>query len=176
VVEQPRHLCTAEQALKRTERRVARRRPGSHRREQAVALRARKQQQVSRQRLDGHHQAALLLVQHDDTSYLDDVQVRSLVRNRHLATSIGDAGWAQFRASLASTAACDGKRVVAVPAQYTSQECSGCGERVPKRVRVRTHVCPSCGLVLDRGANAALKMFRAGQARQGAVALAAVLN
>jgi hypothetical protein len=31
-------------------------------------------------------------------------------------------------------------------------------------------------LVLDRDANAARHMFRAGQARQGAVALAAVLN
>jgi putative transposase len=77
---------------------------------------------------------------------------------------------------LAYTAACAGKRVVAIPAHFTSQDGSGCGERVPKSLSVRPHVCPSCGLVLDRGANAALKMFRAGQARQGAVALAAVLN
>jgi SRSO17 transposase len=41
---------------------------------------------------------------------------------------------------------------------------------------VRTHVCPSCGLVLDRDENAARNILRAGQARQGAVALAAVLN
>jgi transposase len=47
---------------------------------------------------------------------------------------------------------------------------------VPKRVRVRTHVCPACGLVPDRDANAALNILRAGQARQGAAALAAVLN
>jgi transposase len=40
----------------------------------------------------------------------------------------------------------------------------------------RTHVCPSCGLVLDRAENAALNMLRAGQARQGAVAMAAVVN
>jgi transposase len=41
---------------------------------------------------------------------------------------------------------------------------------------VRTHVCPSCGLVVDRDANAALNILRAGQTRQGAVALAAVVN
>ena len=59
---------------------------------------------------------------------------------------------------------------------FTSQDCSGCGERVPKRLSVRTHVCPSCGLVIGRDQNAALNKFRAGQTRQGAGAVAAVLN
>jgi putative transposase len=73
--------------------------------------------------------------------------------------------------------------VIAVPAQYTSQNCSGvlpdgsrCVQRVLKSLSVRTHMCPSCGLVLDRDENAAKNMLRAGQARQGAVALAAVVN
>jgi hypothetical protein len=88
---------------------------------------------------------------------------RNLVRNLHLATSIADAGWAQFRASLASTAAGAGKRVVAVPAHSISQDGSGCGERVPTALRVRTHVCPSCGLVLGRDANAE-PQYPAGQA------------
>jgi putative transposase len=66
--------------------------------------------------------------------------------------------------------------VEAVNPAYTSQDCRGGGERVPKRLSVRTHVCPSCGLVLDRDEHAARNLQRAGQARQGAVALAAVLN
>jgi putative transposase len=44
---------------------------------------------------------------------------------------------------------------------------------VPKSLSVRSHVCPCCRLVLDRDENAALHILRAGQARQGAVALAA---
>jgi putative transposase len=55
-------------------------------------------------------------------------------------------------------------------------EYSGCGARVSKNVRGRTHVCPSCGLVLDREENTARNMQRAGQARQGAVALATVVH
>jgi putative transposase len=176
VVENPRHLRKAEQALKRADRRVSRRKQGSKRREKAVALRAKKHQKVQRQRQDGYHQAALLLVREYDTIYLEDVRVRNLVRNRHLAKSIADAGWAQFRSTLEYTAACAGKRVVAVPAHFTSQDGSGCGERVRKSLSVRTHACPACGLVLDRDANAALNILWAGQARQGAVAVAAVMN
>jgi putative transposase len=99
-----------------------------------------------------------------------------MVRNQHLAKGISDAGWAQFRTILACKAAWAGKRVVLVDPAHTSQDCSGCGERVPKSLSVRTHACPSCGLVLDRDENAALNILRAGQARQGAVALAAAVN
>ena len=63
--------------------------------------------------------------------------------------------------------------MLAVPAHYTSQDGSGvladgsrCVQRVAKRLSVRTHVCPCCGLVLDRDLNAALTIHRAGQARQ----------
>jgi putative transposase len=156
VVENPRHLRTPEQALKRADRRVARRQQGSKRREKAV----------QRQRRDGHHTAALLLVRADDTIDLDEVRVAQMVRSRHLSKSIADAGWAAFRASLADTAAGAGKRVGAAPPANTSQECSGCGERVSKTLSVRTHVCPHCGLVLDRDENAAHNFLRAGQARQ----------
>ena len=43
---------------------------------------------------------------------------------------------------------------------------SRCTQRVAKSLSVRTHVCPSCGLVLDRDLNAARNIRRAGQARQ----------
>jgi putative transposase len=66
--------------------------------------------------------------------------------------------------------------VIAVPAAYTSQECSSCGERVEKSLSVRTHICPSCGLVLDRDENAARNIQGAGQALQGVLVLAGAVN
>ena len=50
------------------------------------------------------------------------------------------------------------------------------GERVPTSLSVCPHICPCCGLVMDRDEHAATNMYRAGQARQGAVALAAMMN
>ena len=45
-----------------------------------------------------------------------------------------------------------------------------------KSLSVRTHICTSCGLILDRDENAAKNIQWAGQALQGAATLVAVLN
>ena len=181
VVENPRHYRKAEKQLTKAQRRVSRRKHGSKRRKKAVALLKRKHQQVQRQRTDFHHKTALALLRHYDTIYLEDLQVANMVRNRHLAKSISDAGWSGFRRILEGKAAYAGQRVVAVLPAFTSQECSGCGERVPKSLSVRTHVCPACGLVLDRDENAARNILAvgqqwAGQALRGLAAVAAGLN
>jgi putative transposase len=170
VVENPRHYRRGEKRLAKAQRRVSRRKKGSNRRRKAVKLLANAHQKVQRQRRDFHHQTALTLLRANDIVYLEDVQVANMVRNRHLAKSISDAGWAQFRTILEAKAACAGRRVVAVPPAYTSQDCSGCGARIPKSLSVRTHVCTSCGLVMDRDENAAQNILRAGQALRGAVA------
>src|SRR5262249_55649232 len=69
--------------------------------------------------------------------------------------SISDVRWAALRTLLEGKAGYAGRRMSAVPAQYTSQDCSGCGERVPKSLSVRNHVCTVSGLVLDHDENTA---------------------
>jgi putative transposase len=172
-VDNPRHYRRAERALRRAQRRVARRTKGSRRRRKALHLLARKHQQVQRQRRDFHHKTALDLLRQYDVVSREDLQVENMVRNHHLAKRISDAGWAAFRSILEAKAACTGRQVIAVPPAYTSQDGSGvlpdwsrCTQRVATSLSVRTHVCPSYGLVLDRDENAALNSRRAGQARQ----------
>ena len=169
-VDNPRLHRRCEQQLAKAHRRVSRRKKGSHRRRKAVGLLGKQHQTVKRQRADFHHKTARMLLRQYDTIYLEDLRVANLVRNRHLAKSISDAGWAQFRTIREATAACAGRRVIAVPPASTSQDCSGCGARIPKSLSVRTHVCTSCGLVLDRDQNAARNIQWAGQALRGVVA------
>jgi len=174
----PRWYRKAERRLKTAQRCVSRRKKGSHGRRKAVTLLAKAHLKVQRQRRDFHHKEALKLVRAHDTIYLEDLQVANMVRNHSLAKSISDASWARFRAVLEAKAAYAGRRVVAVPPAYTSQDCSGCGRRVLKSLSVRTHICPNpdCGLVLDRDENAARNIERAGQALRGGVAVAASKN
>jgi putative transposase len=56
-----------------------------------------------------------------------------------------------------------GKTVVAVPAAFTSQACSGCGVLVHKGLSVRWHLCPDCGTSLHRDHNAALNIIAWGK-------------
>ncbi len=167
IVENPCVHRRGEKRLKKAQRVVSRRKKGSHGRRKAVGLLQRAHQHVKRQRADFHHKTALKLLRTYDTISLEDLQVANMVRNHRLSKSISDAGWAQFRSILVFKAACAGKQVIAVPAQYTSQDCSGCGTRVPKSLSVRTHVCASCGLILDRDENAARNIQWAGLALRG---------
>jgi IS605 OrfB family transposase len=55
----------------------------------------------------------------------EHLQMANMVRNHHLAKGIQDAGWSVFLSILAAKAAYAGRRVVAAPPAYTSQQCSG---------------------------------------------------
>jgi putative transposase len=162
----PRIFRVAELALKRAQRRVSRRKKGSHRRRKAVVLLAKAHQHTRNQRHDFHHQEARKLVRTYDVIYYEELRVRNMVQNRSLAKSIADAGWSAFLAILTFKAASAGKRVHAVNPAYTSQTCSGCGVIVSKGLSVRWHQCPDCGASLHRDHNAALNILRLGQTQE----------
>ncbi|HEV8192164.1 MAG TPA: transposase, partial [Ktedonobacterales bacterium] len=107
VIENPCLHRRGEKKLAKAQRRVSKRKKGSHRRRKAVRNLQRAHQTVKRQRADFHHKTALKLLRAYETIYLEDLQAANMVRNRHLAKSISDVGWAQFRTILDAKAAYD---------------------------------------------------------------------
>ena len=89
----------------------------------------------------------------------ENLQIANLVKNHRLAKSFNDASWGRFLAWVTYYAAVHEIEVRAVAPHFTTQECSGCGKRVYKSLSIRTHVCPHCGLVIDRDHNAALNIL-----------------
>ncbi len=163
-VDNPRHYRQAEKHLNRLHRLVSRKTKGSQNREKARKALAKGYLKVQRQREDFARKTANALVTSHDLIVYEHLQIRNMVKNHQLAKSIHDAAWGQFLGWVKSYAMMHGIAVVAVPPAYTSQECSGCGERVQKTLSTRTHVCPKCGLILDRDENAALNILAKGLA------------
>ena len=89
------------------------------------------------------------------------VMIRNLVRNRKLSKSISDAGWTQFRNWIEYFGWKFDKITIAVPPQYTSQDCPACGTRVKKSLSTRTHVC-KCGYIEDRDIAASINILKKG--------------
>ncbi|NEP79694.1 MAG: transposase [Okeania sp. SIO3B3] len=83
--------------------------------------------------------------------------MKGLAKTR-LSKSINDAGWGKFLTILTVKAGNAGQKTIAVNPKNTSQDCSNCGEKVPKELNIRTHCCPHCGIVIDRDWNAAINI------------------
>ena len=154
-VANPRQLRKSEKRLKRLQRRVSKRKKGSNNRKKAINLMARQHLKVSRQRKDFAVKTAGALVASHDLIAYENLQVRNMVKNHKLASVISDASWSMFISWVEYFAKLHKIVTVAVPPQYTSQDCSGCGERVKKTLSERTHQCLRCGLRMHRDHNAA---------------------
>ncbi|MFN7714291.1 MAG: RNA-guided endonuclease InsQ/TnpB family protein [Pseudanabaenaceae cyanobacterium] len=166
-VENPKYLRKSERQLKKLQRKVSKRKKGSANRRKAIKRLAKKHLQVSRQRKDFAVKTARCVVWSNDLIAYEDLQVRNMVKNHKLAKSISDASWSMFRQWVEYFGKVFGKVTIAVPSQYTSQNCSNCGKQVIKTLSQRTHHCGHCGTVLDRDHNAALNILASGLNRVG---------
>ena len=159
LIENPRWLRQSLAGLRRKQRRMARRRKGSRRRRKAAFQVARQHERIKNQRRDFWHKVTRELADTYTLIAIEDLNLSFMTHNHHVALSAHDAGLGLFRQLLESKAEEAGSHVVAVPPQYTSQRCSGCGEIVAKDLSVRVHQCPHCHLTLDRDVNAAVNIL-----------------
>jgi putative transposase len=165
-VENPRFLKKGEKKLKQIQRRLSRKQKGSSNKRKAGQRLAKAHLKISRQRKEFAKRVAYSVIHSNDVIVYEDLRIKNLVKNHCLAKSINDAAWYQFRLWLEYFGVKYGKVTIAVPPQYTSQNCSNCGETVQKSLSTRTHIC-SCGCRLDRDENAARNILRIGLSTAG---------
>jgi putative transposase len=153
-IENPRYFKTAQVKLRRAQRKVARRKKGSHRRRKAVRLLQRVHLHIGNQRRDFHHQVARQLVNRYGFIFVEDLNIKGLASGM-LAKSVHDVGWGMFLLILLAKAAEAVRVGRKVYAPGTSQECP-CGAKVPKTLADRWHFCSTCGLSIPRDHASAL--------------------
>ena len=108
-------------------------------------------------RRDFLHKTTTELTRRFHTIVIEDLNVRGMMQNRHLARSIADMGFYEFRRQVEYKAAMRGGIVAEADRWYASSKtCSQCGHRMEKLpLEVRRWRCPCCGAVHDRDVNAA---------------------
>lgn len=157
----PKHLRKSEKQLKRLQRIVSKRKKGSNRRRKAVQLLARKHEQIANQRKDTNHKVSRQLVDNYDLIAFEDLNIKGMVKNKHLAKSIHEVSWNQLINFTTYKAENAGKEVKLVNPHNTSQECSNCGVIVKKTLAEREHIC-DCGYVAHRDINASINILNRG--------------
>ena len=160
----PQHYRSSQKRLRVIQKRVSRRKKGSNGRLKAIRQLGRQHKKVADKRKDFHFKTANYLLSKYDVVAHEELNVKGLTRTR-LAKSVLDAGWSNFLSILTNKAENAGLLVVPVSAHNTglrpaslTQDCSNCGEKVPKKLHIRVHECPYCGLRLDRDWNAAINI------------------
>ena len=148
----------AQKHLARQQRELARKKDGSKNRLKAKARVAKIHQRIARQREKFHYQTAHWLCRNYDLIAVEDLNIKGLARTP-LAKSIYDVSWGKFLTILESVVVKYGVHLVKVSPHNTTQDCSGCGIKVPKTLSVRLHECHKCGLEMDRDENAAINIL-----------------
>jgi len=160
-IEPPQYYRKAQRKRRRLARQLSRKKPGSRNREKARLRLARLDEHIANQRRDFHHKLSRQLVEENCFIGLEDLNVRGMMANHHLAKSIGDVGWSAFIGTLVYKGNWYGCRVEKVGRWYpSSKTCSACGavmEAIP--LHVHEWQCPVCGVVHDRDVNAAINIL-----------------
>lgn len=91
---------------------------------------------------------------------LEDLNIKGLMKNKHLAKSITDSKWYEFRKQILYKAELYGIEVILADRFYpSSKTCSCCGNyKKDLKLKDRTYACSECGSVIDRDTNAAINL------------------
>jgi putative transposase len=151
-----------EKRLSVAQRNLSRKKKGSGNRQKAKAKVAKLHQKIQNHRDEFLHQVSRKIVDLADVIVFENLNIQGMLKNHNLAKHIQDHSWGKLIQFTQSKAAKAGKVVELVNAAYTSQKCSRCGIIVPKALTERVHLCPNCGLELDRDINASLNIVTLG--------------
>jgi putative transposase len=162
LIPNPRALEGSLRKLRRLNRELARRTPGSRRWSRTRRRLARVHARAANLRRDALHKLTTSLATQHGTVVIEQLNVAGLLRNRRLARAIADTGMAELRRLLGYKAIWYGTRLVVADQFYpSSKTCSGCGwVKAKLTLAERTFSCEACGLRIDRDLNAARNLAK----------------
>ncbi len=163
-INKPNHIKRSEKKLVKAQRLLSRKGKGSKNRQKQRTKVARVQGHISNQRNDFLNKVSDVITKVYDTVVIEDLNVRGMLRNHHLARSISDAGWYTFTSMLKAKALKRGKNIIEIGRfDPSTKMCSHCGNiKDDLKLSERTYHCDVCGLTINRDLNASINIKRFG--------------
>ena len=161
----PRTLKKQERKLKKLQRQLAHKEKRSNNYNKTRKKIALCHERITNTRKDYLHKVSNEIISENQVIVSENLQVRNMVKNHHLAKAISDVSWYELTRQLEYKAGWNGRNYIKIDTFYaSSQICFSCGYQNAdtKDLSVREWKCPICGAMHDRDINAAKNILAEG--------------
>ena len=158
-------LSKAKITLKRQQKILSRKTKGSNNYQKQRIKVARCYEKLTNIRNDYYHNITSYLVQNFDAIYMENLNIKGMLKNRKLSRKIHETAWATLVAMINYKASKYGRTFHQIGTFIpSSKTCSCCGFKLEKlKFTTREWECPECNTIHDRDLNAAVNIRNFGQ-------------
>ena len=159
-----RFLKHYERSLKLNQQSLSRKTIKSNRYEKQRLKVARIHEKITNSRMDLIHKTTTNLIKQFDIIYLEDLNIKGMMKNHKLSKAISDVSWGKFIDVLEYKALWNDKQIIHIDRFFpSSKTCSKCGWiNNNLTLKDRTWICLKCGEKHDRDFNAATNILNEG--------------
>lgn len=158
-------LKKVESKLKFLQRQASKKVKGSNNKKKANLKVAELFEDITNCKKDYLHKISTQLIRENQTIYIEDLNIKGMLSNHHLAKSIQELSWREFIRMLEYKAKWYGRSIIKIDRFYpSSKTCNNCGYiKQDLTLKDRNWICPKCHTEVDRDYNAALNILKQGR-------------
>lgn len=163
IISNPKHTKQYENKLAKEQRKLSKKQKGSKNRFKQ-RLKVRKiQNKIRDTRKDFLHKTSNSIAKNYDGIFVEDLNIKGMMKNHCLAKSISDVSWSEFNRQLEYKCKWSFKYYIKIDRFFpSSKTCSNCGCVQEMPLSKRVFDCPDCGISIDRDLNASLNIRNIG--------------
>jgi putative transposase len=160
-VKAPKPLKRYNKVLKRTQRRLSKKKLNSNNRKKAKMKLNKLHFRISNIRNDFLHKLSTNICRENQIINIENLKVSNMMKNHKLAKAISDLSWHSFRTMLEYKCQLYLNKLNIIDTFYASSKlCSNCGnKKINLGLADREYNCDICGICIDRDINAAINIF-----------------